>query len=349
MDSRGEISVVQLGPYPPPHGGVQSNLVAIERYLRARGYSCAAVNLTRHRQQNTATVFYPHSASELLRLLFRLRHRIVHLHLGGNLTPRLLGLALCCTLLPGKKSVLSFHSGGYPGSAAGKLARRATIRGWIFRRFDSVIAVNREIASMFQRFGVARERLRTIAPHAVDTSAAAPLPEALERFFETHDSVLITVGLLEPEYDLPMQIDIVERVRRHFPGAGLLIAGSGSLEGALRELIASRSWGDHVLLAGDVDHGSILTAIRRARLMLRTTLYDGDAVSVREALALGTPVIATDNGMRPEGVTLVAPSDPNALEAAILTQLGQERTVLPLTAQGEENLEEILTAYRALL
>src|SRR5438105_8526009 len=38
-----------------------------------------------------------------------------------------------------------------------------------------------------------------------------------------------------------------------------------------------------------------LRAIADADVLLRTTLYDGDAISVREALYLGTPVVATDN------------------------------------------------------
>jgi glycosyltransferase involved in cell wall biosynthesis len=349
MASKGEISVVQLGPYPPPHGGVQSNLIAIERHLRSHGLRCAAVNLTRHRRADTDTVFYPRSASELVRLLWRLPHRIVHLHLGGNLTPRLLGLALCCTLLPGRKSVVSFHSGGYPDSPAGRTARRATLRGWIFRRFDCVIAVNSAIASMFRRFGVAPERLRTIAPHAVDASQEAPLPEEMDSFFQRHDPVLITVGLLEPEYDLPMQIDVVERVRRRWPEAGLVIVGSGSLEAELQERIASRSWRDHVLLAGDVPHGATLAAIRRARLMLRTTLYDGDAVSVREALAFGVPVIGTDNGMRPAGVTLIPVRDSGALESAILREIEKERRPSHAGEGEAENLEQILAAYRDLV
>ena len=42
--------VVQLGPYPPPHGGVQTNLVAIREYLRRSGHACDAINLTRHRR-----------------------------------------------------------------------------------------------------------------------------------------------------------------------------------------------------------------------------------------------------------------------------------------------------------
>ena len=77
------------------------------------------------------------------------------------------------------------------------------------------------------------------------------------------------------------------------------------------------TYAEHVLLCGDVPHAITMTAISRAELMLRTTLYDGDAVSVREALHLGTPVIASDNGMRPAGVHLIPKSDLQALLRAI--------------------------------
>ncbi len=66
---------------------------------------------------------YPEGAIALMRLLWQLPADILHLHFGGDLTPRLLGLALFCTLLPGRKTVLTFHSGGYPGSP-GRTDRR---------------------------------------------------------------------------------------------------------------------------------------------------------------------------------------------------------------------------------
>ena len=119
------MKVVQLGPYPPPHGGVQSNLVAIREYLRGNGHTCDAVNLTRFRRENSDGVYYPESAGELMRLLWRLPADILHLHFGGDLTPRLLGLALFCTLIPRRKTVLTFHSAlvARTDSGAGHTAR----------------------------------------------------------------------------------------------------------------------------------------------------------------------------------------------------------------------------------
>ena len=341
--------VVLLGPYPPPHGGVQTNLVAIRQYLRDRGIWCGAINLTRHRGAAGEDVYYPRSGSELLRLLLHLRYDILHLHIGGNLTPRLLGLLLVCTLMPRAKTVLTFHSGGYPSSPEGKTAAPWTLRGLIFRRLDAIIGVNAEIVNMFERFGVPPKRLRLIYPHAVlQPASPAEYPEELGRFLKAHTPVLLTVGLLEPEYDLPLQIEALGPIRARFPAAGLAIIGSGSLEGTLRERIAAQPWRDHILLCGDVPHDVALRAIADCDALLRTTLYDGDSISVREALHLGTPVIATDNGMRPEGVALIRGSGSEALCAAIGQQFESGRAARRPSA-GEENLEAVLRLYRDLV
>src|SRR5438067_2987322 len=82
--------VLFLGPYPPPHGGVQTNLVAIHRLLLRRGCSSTVINLTRYRQANVEHVYFPQSALGVVRLLLTLPSDIIHMHVGGNLAPRLL-------------------------------------------------------------------------------------------------------------------------------------------------------------------------------------------------------------------------------------------------------------------
>src|SRR5260370_38608565 len=107
--------VLQLGPYPPPHGGVQTNLVAIREYLTARGIDNAVVNLTRHRKEETGEIYYPRTPVELIGLVARLPHDVLHLHLGGDLTRRLQGLSLACCWRPVKKAILTSPSDGYAG------------------------------------------------------------------------------------------------------------------------------------------------------------------------------------------------------------------------------------------
>src|SRR5215468_1276782 len=298
------MKVLLLGPYPPPHGGVQTNLVAIRSFLLKQGVPCSVINITRHRKENADGVYYPKNPAQLVKLLARLNYDLVHIHIGGMLTNRLLALGLVCAVWPGKKSVMTFHSGGFPSTPEGRALGRSSFAGFVLRSFDGIIGVNDEIIDFLRRLGVRPERARLISPYAFLAADGAALPPALENFFASHDPVLTSVGLLEPEYDLPLQIDALTPVRQKFPKAGLLMIGSGSLESSLRERIAASPSASHILLPGDVPHASTIQAMQRSRVMLRTTLYDGDALSVREALQLGIPATATDNGMRPVGVQL---------------------------------------------
>lgn len=345
--------VLLLGPYPPPHGGVETHLVAIRHLLRKRGIACAVVNITRHRKQEADEIYYPGNAFALVGLLFRLRYDVLHLHVGGMLSRRVLRLALVCSLVPGKKTVFTFHSGGYPSLPEAKALTPRSLAGLVLRRFDRVIGVNQQILDFFHQLGVSKERTRLIAPHAflADEDHTGDLPEPLRSFFDNHQPVLISAGQLEPEYDLGLQIDVMGLVREKFPHAGLLLLGHGTLEGSLRKRIEEKPFARHILLCGDVAHAVTMKAIARADVMVRTTLYDGDAISVREALYLGTPVVATDNAMRPAGVQLVPASDPDALLAAV------ERTLRSSAAKSgkkmplpdESNLAAVLRAYDELL
>lgn len=341
--------VLQLGPWPPPNGGVQTNLAAIRSLLLRKGHGCEVINLHRHRTGRDSGVHHPTTAAGVLALLAARRFDIVHLHIGGGLPARLLSLAGVCAALPRARSVLTFHSGGYATSPDGRTAGPRTVRGLVFRRFDRIIAVNAEIARLFARFGVPEARIRLICPHPLPSAPPdAVLPGGMQAFFDAHSPVLATVGLLEPEYDLGLQIEALGRIRERHPRAGLVIAGAGSLEGSLRADIAARPYAEHILLCGDVPHPVALRIIHEAAVFLRTTLHDGDSVALREALHLGTPVVATDNGMRPEGVRLMAPGDAAGLCARVGQCLSAPR---PPSRKDdpEANIEAVIALYEELL
>jgi glycogen synthase len=345
-----QLKVLLLGPYPPPHGGVEINLAALQNFLCRHQVCCEVVNLTRHRKTEGPGIYYPRSAMDVVRLLLQKKAQILHLHIGGGVGWRLLGLGLLCSLLPGRKVVLTLHSGGYPSSPAGKAARHISLRGFLFRRFDGLIGVNRELVEMFGRFGVPTAKIRLILPFALPAQVPdVALPEPIRRFFETHSSVLLTVSGLEPEYDLPLQIEALGRLREKRPESGLLIIGAGSLEGAIREQIRAKPYAEHVLLAGDVSHEVVLRTMSLSDILLRTTLYDGDSIAVREARHFGLPVVATDNGMRPEGVSLIPIADLDALCRAVRSAL--EKPQVRQTSPGADvtNLWAVAEFYQELL
>ncbi|MBC7796240.1 MAG: glycosyltransferase family 4 protein [Pyrinomonadaceae bacterium] len=343
--------ILQLGPVPPPRGGIESNVTAIRELLEREGHESILVGTIRSSEvSKDPNTYQPNSAFELLKLLFTLRYDVAHLHLGGDLTMRLVGLALACSLVPNRKTILTMHSGGFPSSEAGKAATRNSLRGFVMRRFDKIIAVNPAIAEVFERYGVESKKIEIVPPFVHRApNPNVELPQQFKNFFASHDKVLLSVGLLETHYDLPLQIKVLGEIRRKFPNAGLIIIGSGSQQSDLRERIAATDYAEHIFLTGDVDNQIVLHVIIQADILLRTTIYDGDAISVREALHLGTCVIATDNGMRPAGLKLIEIGNYEQLREAILAELENEKVAKDSTKSGWQNIEKVLDIYRNLL
>lgn len=342
--------VVQLGPYSPPHGGIQAHVVALRKFLQENGVVCDVIDLNRFRKTDGKGVFGPTNAVALFWLLLRLPADILHLHIGGDITLRLLALSLICCWLPGRKSVLTFHSGGYPSSPEGAKASSRTIRGKILSQFDHVIGVNEDIVEVFRRYGLAARNVSLIQPHALPANPPdVELPQSIKSFFSDHHPVLLSVGLLEPEYDLPLQVEVLDGLKDRFPEAGLIMIGSGGLESDLRRLVESKPYRSRVLVTGDLDRAITLRVIADCDLFLRTTLFDGDSISLREALHFGVPVIATDRAPRPAGVRIIPAQNLAALQSGIEAQLIENRSKQPVGSLDNRNLEAVLSIYNEMV
>jgi glycogen synthase len=340
--------VLLFGPVPPPMGGVQAHMMALREHLLAHGHRVSVINITRYRKAAGNGIYYPASAAALLALALKLQPDIMHVHLGGHLSRRDLALCLALSAIPGPSLFFTFHSGGYPGSEAGKRASRASVAGMVLRRLDGLIGVNAEIVDVFHRYGVQPSRTALIEPHSIsDASLSHPaesMPPALREFAERHHPFLLAVGGLEPEYSNELLVDTMPAIRRRHPEAGLAIVGGGSLAASIRERIAASPVRDHILLCGDVPHAGTMAAIARADLMLRPTQYDGDSVSVREALAMGTRVLASRTAMRPPGVMLLSALEPEALVTGVSDALACDPPEVK-GGRGEGNLEAVLEFY----
>jgi glycosyltransferase involved in cell wall biosynthesis len=70
----------------------------------------------------------------------------------------------------------------------------------------------------------------------------------------------------------------------------------------------------------------------RSHVFVRGTLEDGDSMSVREALALGIPVVASRVGSRPAGAILFPSGDVDEMVSKIDLAWAGERT--GATAEG---------------
>lgn len=343
-------SVAQIGPVPPPHGGVSTNLLAIHEALKQAGHDAVIVDVTnRDERSEVADVVKPGSAFGLIKSLVRLKCDLVHYHIGGEFTAKLTLLTLLCGLLPGKKSVVTFHSGGYAERIL-RLAKPFSLRGVAFRSIDRLIGVNPQMMKMFRKYGVPEERISLISPFELRRpDPAVEVPETLAGFADRCNPLLLSIGALEPEYLNAFLIESMAAVLDRFPNVGLIIAGSGSMEDVLRSKVLKGGLEERVMLAGNIDHGVLIHLIDRADALLRLTEYDGDAISVREALFLGTPVVATDNGMRPDGVHLVSrPVNREDFVDVLTAALSEGEKIAPVTEEPLSNAVRVIEVYKKL-
>lgn len=344
------LHVLQLGPYPPPEGGVSRNMLAIRDGLVRTGAKCSIIATSRSdASRNEENVYHPRSAAELLKLLFSIDFNVLHLHVGGDIDRRILALAAAAAIAARKRSVLTVHSGAFPLSATAKAANPMSVRGLILRQFGRLIAVNDDLADVYKRFGVAEDRIRKILPFALtQPDPTIQVPEDIDAFFRSHSPILLAVGGLERDYDPLLQVRAMETVASEMPNAGLVIVGDGSMRETVKNAISTSSAGSSIFLAGNVDHAVTLHLIEQADVVLRTTLFDGDAISIREALFLRTPVIATDNGMRPEGVHLMPVGDEKKLVDLIQAIATRSKGPRSTASSDLSNIDKVIDLYHEL-
>ncbi len=148
---------------------------------------------------------------------------------------------------------------------------------------------------------------------------------------------VLYVGNVLPHKNLRRLIEAVARVTRRVP-VRLVIAGGGRPAeiGALKAL-AARAGAD-VEWKLYVPPADLPALYRGARLVALPSLYEGFGLTALEAMACGTPVVASNTSSIPEVVgdagLLVDPRETNAIADAILRFLTDEPLRRELIARG---------------
>lgn len=182
--------------------------------------------------------------------------------------------------------------------------------------------------------------------------AAAPSPHPW--FGDGGPPVVLTIGRIHPQKNLEGLIEAAALALAVKP-LRLMIVGSGdpARVAALQERAAALGIGNAVLFAGET--GNVFAWLGQADLFALASHWEGSSTALLEALAVGTPVVATHQAgdarfVLDEGRygALADANDPASIAAAILKQLGKHR-VLPgarveeyrLAATHERYLEQL--------
>lgn len=168
------------------------------------------------------------------------------------------------------------------------LARR------LYPQADAIIAVSRGVANDLVRvLGLASERIDVIYDPIVTPELLERADRELEHpwFAKGSPSVILGVGRLDPEKDFPTLVRGFSIVRKN-RNVRLMILGEGPERVELESLVQQLGMDDVAALPGFVENP--LPYIANASVLVLTSLFEGLSNVIVEALACGTPVVATD-------------------------------------------------------
>ena len=289
-----------IGALPPPSGGVATHCRELERALDRLGVRAELIDPRRVGPDGRDG-----RARLVARLaLARLRRELVHVHTNGHNRGSWTLAAICAAGHLGP-SLLTLHSGLAPDyMRAHARACRA-----IAARYDRIIAVNAEIAAALTDAGVAPARIVVAAAFTPASLAFRLPPPGLAQIRRAHELRVASALAPGPEYGAAVLLDAFALVRARRADAGLVVYGPGTRAPALAAAARARGLGGAVYHLGELERSRALAVVAAADVFVRPTLADGDAISVREAVALGRPVVASDVGARPPEAALFPAGD----------------------------------------
>lgn len=280
-------------------GGAERQVILLARELRSRGWRVTVVALLgdggdASKSLSAADVGFlnlsmrrglanPLGWARFNRWLRRETPDVVHAHL-----PHAAWLSRWSRIgAPTRVLIDTLHS-----ASTGATGRRL---GYRLSRWlpDRVTAVGNAVAQAHRSAKMAINARLIVIPNGVDTEEWQPdaaIRETMRKELGlTNEFLWLAAGRLSPVKDYPTLLAAFAQIAG---SARLVIAGSGSLDGELRQLAATIGIKEHVRFLGF--EPDLCRWMQAADAFVQSSLWEGLPMGLMEAAACGLPAVATD-------------------------------------------------------
>ncbi|MCB0408504.1 MAG: glycosyltransferase, partial [Bdellovibrionales bacterium] len=316
------IRYYQVGPLPPPYGGVS---IFVKRYSHrlAKRFLLQPIDTRRLTPQVLLSLF--------LSVVFYRKPFILHLNSINIMALSLLKLRVFPYYLR-----LQDHSERNLESY-GRLKR--FYLSFLLKRVDELVLVGPHIEKYYSTHGIRlpqKIRVRTPfipPPLNEENQILSSYPESLMQFLENHQPVVIMnaykiifyngVDL----YGFDQSIDLLYRLKELYPKVGMIFAladdsDKDELKRILRHIHELNLTENSYFLT---NQKQIWPLFKRVDLMIRPTAQDGYGISVAEAIHFGCPTLASNTCVRSKGTILFKTRDTDDLYEKALLCLNQRQ------------------------
>ncbi|MFE2940326.1 glycosyltransferase family 4 protein [Streptomyces sp. NPDC059255] len=243
--------------------------------------------------------------------------------------------------------------------AAEDWRRRASVRRWygftrmqkrVARRLPSVLTVSGSSRQeITEHLGVPADRVDVVHIGA-DTELFSPDPAVRE----IPGRIVTTSSADVPLKGLVHLVEALAKLRTEHPGAHLVVVGRRAEDGPVAQAIERYGLEGAVEFVKGISDTELVALVRGAQIACVPSLYEGFSLPAAEAMATGTPLVATTGGAIPEvagadgeSCLAVPPGDAGALAAALGRLLDDAELRARLGAAGRERVLDRFTWARA--
>lgn len=335
------LRVALVGPLAPPAGGMANQTRQLADLLAGEGACVELVQVNApYRPEWIARIRGARALFRLLPYLARLwrasgRADVMHVMANSGWSWDLFAApAIWIGSLRGVPVIVNYRG----GEADVFLARAAARVSAALRKAVLLVVPSGYLREVFARHGMQGR----IVPNIIDLERFSSVGRSSD-FGAPH---LVVARNLEPIYGIDNALQAFAIVRRRYPKASLVVAGSGPSEADLKALAQTLGICEAVTFTGQLDRLAMQNLYKHADIALNPSTVDNMPNSVLEALACGLPVVSTNVGGVPFIVThgetalLVSPGQPEEMAEAILRVIEDVPLRARMVAKGLQAVQQ---------
>lgn len=219
--------------------------------------------------------------------------------------------------------VLTEHSSAYLSNGLNRWQVPLALRALDYA--DALLVVSRYLGeTLVEMFGDRWGASLACVPNILDVLFEEHAPVKQGSSIRTRTYRILSIGALTPIKNHASLLRAFAKVSARNADVQLRIGGTGPLRQQLGDLARRLGVEARVQFLGHLEREDVLREMTEANVFVLPSLYETFGVVLIEALATGTPVVATDCGGPREIVNsgnglLVPPADDEALAQAMLT------------------------------
>ena len=166
------------------------------------------------------------------------------------------------------------------------------------------------------------------------------------------DLIIGFVGRLSVQKGIKYMLDAFRLIAEKYKNVHLVIAGSGELEGMIKEVVTKFNLENRIHLLGF--RKDIPNLMMTFDIFLLPSLWEGFGIVLIEAMAAGKPVVATSTSSIPEIVEdgrsgiLVPPENAEAISDALIKLISEPELRTKFGKEGQKIVREKFTTERMI-